>query len=156
MSTARTLLVQVYHPDDSEEATGGKLSRLFSAANQISHDQGQAWEVLIRKYAKTRTSAANNYLWGVCYTLMADASGYEKEELHDLMCKKHFGVRIVEFMGVKKSVAVRTTTTNEHGDPETLPVPEFAEFVDFVIREAAMHLDLAIPAPTPQQVPRGE
>lgn len=156
MSNARTLLVQVYHPSDSEEMTGGKLARLFAAAHQVSHDPGQAWEILIRKYAKPRSNPANNYLFGVCYGHMSDASGYDKDELHDLMCKKHFGTRIVEFMGVKKSVPARTTTTNENGDPEVLPVPDFAEFVDFVIREAAMHLDLAIPPPTKEQVPRGE
>lgn len=112
------------------------------------------WEVTIRKYARKRTLPANNYLWGVAYTLMSDESGYGKEELHEIMCGKFFGTKVVEVMGVKKRLPNRSTTTNENGDDDVLSTAEFAEFVDFVIREASEHMDLAIPAPTTEQVPR--
>lgn len=150
----RLLLSQIYWPTDTDEQRSGKWQRLCQAMLSLVFGSDKAWEVTIRRYVRKRTIPANNYLFGVAYTLMSDESGYEKEELHEIMCGKFFGVRVVEVMGVKKRVPIRTTTTNEEGEDDVLDTISFAEFIDFVIREAAQHMDLAIPPPTTEQVPR--
>lgn len=150
----RVLLNQVYWPTDTEEQRSGKWQRLCQAVLTVVFGSDKAWEVSIRRYARKRSVPANNYLWGVAYTLMSDESGYEKEELHEIMCGKYFGTKVVTVLGVSKRVPNRSTTTNEEGDEDVLGTADFAEFVDFVIREAAVHMDLAIPPPTTEQVPR--
>lgn len=150
----RILLSQIYWPGDSPEQTQGKWQRAIQAMGSVVFGSDKAWELTIRRHVKKRSCAANNYLWGVVYALMSDASGYEKEELHELMCGKFFGTKVIEVMGVKKRLPVRTTTTDDSGEADTLGTGEFAEFVDFAIREAAIWFDLAIPPPTLEEVPR--
>lgn len=143
------LLKQVYYPNEVQHPRSDKLDRLTTAVQREF-----PVEVQVRRFQKKRSPEANAYLWGVCYPLIADASGYEKEEVHYVMCCKHFGTKVVEVMGERFTRPTRTTTTNEDGEAEWLNVMEFAEFVDFVIREAALWYDVAIPPPTPKEVPR--
>lgn len=147
--TNPVLLKQVYYPADTDGQRDDKCERLIPSLRREF-----PVEVIVRRFAKKRSPEANAYLWGVCYPLIADASGYEKEEVHYVMCCKHFGTKVVEVMGESFTRPVRTTTTNEDGEAEWLNVMEFAEFVDFVIREAALWYDVAIPPPTPKDVPR--
>lgn len=143
----RVLLSQVYWPDDKPEQRADKVARLVKMVAEMSQSGDRAYSVVIRRHSKPRSQEANNYLWGVVYQMMSDASGYERDELHELMCGKFFGTKVVEVLGVRKRVPIRSTTTDEDGNPDTLPTAEFARFVDMAIREAAMHLDLAIPPP---------
>ena len=143
-----TLLKQVYYPDDRPEQTADKTARLIASLHKEF-----AVEVEIKRHAKKRSPEANAYLWGVCYPLLSDASGYEKEELHYVMCCKFFGTKVVEVMGERYERPVRTTTTNEDGELEWLDSATFAQFVDFVIREGALWYDVAIPPPSPKEVP---
>lgn len=144
------LLKQVYRAEDLSRQVDDKLVRLTG----VIVGRTFPLEIEVRRFQKKRSPEANAYLWGVCYPLMSDASGYEKDEIHYAMCCKYFGTKVVEVMGEKFERPVRTTTTNEDGELEWLGVVEFAEFVDFVIREAAFWYDVIVPPPTPKQVPR--
>lgn len=148
------LLSQVYWPGEDVQVRDGKWKRLAQVMVSGVFGSERAWEITIRRHVKKRTAPANNYLWGVVYTVLSDETGYEREELHEIMCGKFFGTRIVELFGVSKRVPIRSTTTNEQGEADTLGVGDFAQFVDFVIREAAIHMDVVIPPPTTEQVPR--
>ena len=143
------LLKQVYRPEDRSEIVADKTARLIGALKRDF-----PVEVVIRRFQKKRTPEANAYLWGVVYPVLADVSGYEKDELHYVMCCRFFGTKVVEVMGERFEKPVRTTTTNEDGELEWLGAGPFAEFVDFVIREAALWYDAIVPPPTPKDVPR--
>lgn len=150
MSGKQSIIKQTYWMDDAPDFVVDKLNRLNAAIESREHPV----VVEVRRYQKPRSPEANAYLWGVCYVHMSAASGEEREDLHVIMCRKFFGTKIIDAMGVKYEVPIRTTTHNEHGDKEWLGAMEFAELVDFVIREAAMWYDVAIPPPTPKEVPR--
>jgi hypothetical protein len=151
----RIALNQVYWPTDTAAQTDGKWQRLVQVVAATVFGSPYAWEITVKRHAKKRSVPANNYLWGVCYVAMSDASGYEKDELHEIMCGKFFGNKVIDIMGVKKRVPLRSTTTNEEGEEDTLSTAAFAEFVDFVIREAATWFEVVIPPPSPAEVPRG-
>lgn len=146
-----TLIKQVWWPNDTDGQRADKLARLMG---MLQSRPAFPIEIEVQRHQKKRTPKANNYLWGVCYVYMADASGYEKDELHYAMCCKYFGTKVVEIMGEKTVRPIRTTTTNEDGEAEWLGSGDFAEFVDFVIREASNWYDVSIPPPSPQEVPR--
>lgn len=137
---------QVYSPLDTVDQQSDKLSRL----TKMLVNADFPLEVSVKRKVKTRSPEASNYLWGVCYPIMANASGYEKEELHVAMCRKWFGSKVIEVMGEKFTIPVRTTTLNENGDREVLGAGDFWDFTDFVIREAAMWYDVTIPPPDPE------
>jgi hypothetical protein len=146
------LLRQTYWPADSSEQRADKVARLVTSVQRTDF----AVTVEVKRHQKKRSPEANAYLWGVVYPLLADASGYEKEELHYVMCCRFFGTKVVEVMGQRYERPVRTTTTNEDGELEWLPPGPFAELVDFAIREGALWYDVIVPPPSPKQVPRDE
>lgn len=145
-----TLLKQTYWMTDDEDRVSERMLRLAAVIQGRTHNI----EIEVKRHQKKRTPEAQGYLWGVCYPLMSDASGYEKEEIHYAMCCKFFGVKVVEIMGQRYERPIRTTSTNEDGEAEWLGSSDFADFTDFVIREAADWYDVAIPPPTPKEVPR--
>lgn len=154
-SLAKTLIKQTYWPEDTDAQIHEKRERLNRAMFPV-HGQApnKAIVVEVKLHAKKRSPEANSYLWGVVYPIMSDASGEEKDEIHFAMCCKYFGEKVIEVMGEKYRRPLRTTTTNEDGEAEWLSPGEFAEFVDFTIREAAFWYDVAVPPPTPKEVPR--
>lgn len=147
--TDPVLLRQVYWPDDDSEKRAGKISRLIAATSA----QNFPVEITIRRHRKKHSNDARAYLWGVCYALLSEASGYEKEELHEAMCKSYFGVKPVQVMGQTFDRPLRTTTHNEHGERDELDVSSYGQFIEFVIREAALWYDIAIPPPKPKDMP---
>ena len=128
-------------------------------AIQLAHtvlnglDELVAWRVTVEPVKETRTLSQNAYLWGVCYPLMSERSGYEVAELHEYLLGEFYGW--VEKRVPKKpsnpkgteSVPRRTTTKNEAGERAVLSTKEFADFVDFVQRIAAEKMMLVIPSP---------
>lgn len=152
MSKQLVVLKQTYYPgSDTPEQRAGKIDRLVNNAILGSNF---AIEVEVKRHQKKRSPEANAYYWSVCLALMSEASGYERDEIHYAMCCKYFGSTIGEVMGQKFQRPVRTTTTNEDGELEWLSPGAFAEFVDFVIREALFWYDVVVPSPTPKEVPR--
>lgn len=76
-----------------------------------------------------RSLKANAYLWGVCYAILAEWSGHEREEIHEAMKGRFLrGRRVVLPNGEVMEVAGSTKDLDSAG---------FAEFVQKVKRFAA-------------------
>jgi hypothetical protein len=106
-------------------------------------DAGRPYRVTVEEAKSTRTNQQNRYLWGVAYKLIADAVGYEVDEVAEFMCGQYFGwtdKRVPKKPsnpeGVE-SVPVRTTTTNENGERSVLNKQDFTDYIAFVHRFAA-------------------
>lgn len=118
-------------------------------------DELVAWRVTIEPVKDERTVSQNAYLFGVCYPLMSEYSGYEKAELHEYLLGEFYGwvdKRVPKKPSNptgKESIPRRTTTKNEKGKRDVLDKKPFGEFVDFVQRFAAEKLMLVIPDPDP-------
>lgn len=143
-----TLIKQTWWPADVDRQREDKRERLLRILDQ---PREFPVEITVKRHQKKRSPEANAALWGVCYAMMADVSGYEKDEIHHIMCCKYFGTKVVEVMGERIERPIRTTTTNENGEQEWLSPGEFAAFVEFVIREAAFWFDIAIPPFVPKE-----
>ena len=120
----------------------------------LALDHRKPWKIVAYQDVRSRSGEANAYYNGIVLAQMSEVSGYEKEELHTELCMLYFGRATRTIMGRTHEVPLRTTTTNEAGEREVLGRGDFADFVDFAIRMAAEHFDLAIPPPTTEQVPR--
>lgn len=146
----RPLLNYVFGDEESPLTRTERATRLVDAIIEtVTADKlRRSIEVIVRFKVKPRSGKANGYLWGVCYDLLSEATGYEKEELHAEMCKLYFGTRQDTILGVLVERPNRTTTTDENGEDDTLEPAPFGEFIEFVIRRAAQYADIIIPAPT--------
>ncbi len=120
--------------------------------------QHGAIEADAKPWKPTRSSAQNNYLFGVCYPPLADAMGYTPGDIHEYMLGRHFGwadkpcpktPRCPE--GIE-SVPVRTTTKNAQGKRSVLKKMEFSDFIGTVHRIAAQ-AGVFIPDPDKDLVP---
>lgn len=148
----KALLKQTYWRADTPGQLVNKVQRLVELLSpEDGRERTQDLVVEVKKHVKSRSREAENYLFGVCYPLMSDASGYEKHEIHNAMLQAYFGTTAVEVMGQVVTKPVRTTTTNEDGEHEVLSAADYWDFTDFVIREAALWYDLAIPPPDPEK-----
>lgn len=102
-----------------------------------------AFKVTVEDLKPKRSDAQLRYLNGVCYKLIGDAIGYERDEVSEFLCGTFFGWR--EKKVPKKpsnptgleSVPIRTTTTDESGARDVLNKQQFADFLAFVQRFAA-------------------
>jgi len=106
-----------------------------------------SWRVEVCRHRNQRSTEQLAYLWGVAYELLSDATGYEKQDIHEYLCMMHFGSREKKLPGNRiESVPLRTTTENERGERDVLDKPAFCEFVAFVQRFGAYH-GIMIPDP---------
>lgn len=117
-------------------------------------DPGHAYRVTVEDAKATRTNQQNRYLHGVAYKLIADAVGYEIEEVAEYCCGAFFGwtdKRVPKKPsnpeGVE-SVPVRTTTRDADGKRRVLNKQEFSDYVAFVQRFGAKR-GVHIPDPDP-------
>lgn len=101
------------------------------------------WKVQVSATRPQRSEAQLRYLNGVCYKLIGDAIGYERDEVSEFMCGTFFGWRDKKVpkkpsnpTGLE-SVPIRTTTTDENGARSVLNKQEFADYLAFVQRFAA-------------------
>lgn len=116
------------------------IGRVVHALEDLPEDKG--WRVLIEEVKCERSLQQNKYLW-VIYTEISKVTGYEKQDIHEDILKRHFGVRLKkvprcrDFPEGLKEIPIRTTTTDEHGRRSVLSKFQFIELVDFVKRYAA-------------------
>jgi hypothetical protein len=151
--TAQTILLP---RDLPREKMIARVSRLLY---ELPMDK--AWRVQISQHKSPRSDAQNRYLNGVCYKLIGDAIGYERDEISEYMCGRFFGWK--EKRVPKKpsnphgveSVPLRTTTTDENGRRSVLGKTEFAEYVAFIQRFAASK-GVMIPDPDPDHAEHEE
>jgi hypothetical protein len=105
--------------------------------------QDKAWRVSVREQRRTRTTAQNAYLHGVCYLTIANAIGYEPEEVAEYLCGTYFGWTDKRVPKTPRnpegwaSVPVRTTTRDENGNRDVLDKQKFSDYVAFIQRFAA-------------------
>lgn len=98
--------------------------------------EGKSWKVSVEEVKSERSLQQNAYLWAV-YTEISKATGYEKSDIHEHVCKSHFGTRVKKTPWGLQEVPIRTTTTDQHGRRSVLSKVEFMDLVEFVKRYAA-------------------
>lgn len=135
---------------------GDRKRALLLAVSVLENlDEDAAWRVTIEPAKATRTLSQNAYLFGVCYKMISEATGYELDEVHEYCLGQHFGWRIKRVPKKpsnpqgKESIPLRTTTTNEAGKRSMLNTRQFSDYVDDVQRFAAKTLSIVIPDPDP-------
>jgi hypothetical protein len=96
-----------------------------------------------------RTPDQLRYLWGVAIQMLADHSGYEREDVHEYLCGSYWGWKPKRLPGGRESqVPIRTTTTNEDGERDVIDGDAFWDYVEFVQRVGARQ-GVVIPDPDP-------
>ena len=100
-------------------------------------------EVSSKPWKKTRSNEQNALLFGVVYPPIAEAMGYEVEDIHVYMLGRHFGWVDAKVPKTPRnpegleSRPFRTTTRDENGKRNVLSTVEFSKFLDTVERVAA-------------------
>ncbi len=76
------------------------------------------WEVEVREYRKKRTNNANSRYWVAVVTPIARHTGYEPEEMHEILKYKFLGMETVEIGGkeIQKLRSTRKLTTQQFAD----------------------------------------
>lgn len=110
------------------------IERVVHALEVLPEEKG--WKVSVEEIKSERSLAQNAYLW-VAYTAISKATGYEKADIHEYICKRYFGTRVKQIPGGSIEVPIRTTTTDERGRRSVLNKVQFMELVEFVKRYAA-------------------
>lgn len=134
-------------PAESPEERAKRIQRIAAFLLRLPADK--AWELLPRPFKRTRTERQNNAMWGVAYKTLSDYTGYSEPEIHELMCRGHFGEVEDEALGMKRIRPRRTTTTNERGERDVLSRAAMSEFYAFVVQKAA-EIGCYIEDPDPQ------
>lgn len=112
-----------------------------------SLDPEHPWEVRVRPWARARSEAQNRTLFRA-YDILSEATGFTKDELHDVFCRRFFGTVDREFAGVKTSRPLRTTTRDEMGSRDVLKAVAFSDFYAMV-EQVAAEAGVVIPPPLP-------
>lgn len=95
-----------------------------------------------------RTLPQVAYLHSVCYTMLSDHTGYEKDEIEEYLLGSWFGWKEKKLPGGRvSSVPIRRTTTDEEGNRDVLEGRKFWDFVEWIQRVAARQ-GLLIPDPS--------
>ena len=116
-------------------AKGGAITHVVAAISALSKDQ--PLRITIDKIRNKRSEYQNHALFGIAYKLLSAFTGYTKDELHTVMCKKFYGVKRKEIFGETLDEPIRRTTTDENGDNDVVTTEVFCEFYDMVQREGA-------------------
>ena len=91
------------------------------------------WEVTIKRYVKPRSDNQHGY-YRTLRDLVSEHTGYEKDEVHDIMRTKAGLHETVHGVEILKS-------TNK------MNVVEMGELIEVTIRTAAQDMDLSLPPP---------
>lgn len=108
------------------------------------------YEVTIQPYKSTRSQAQNRLMWGAWYPVICDYTGYTKEELHEIIKAKFFGVKEVvtrDLQGNKMTIHLpngSTTKLKVHDpDPDTPCMVKYLQLIETL----ASDLGLTLPFP---------
>lgn len=84
-----------------------------------------------------RTIPQVAYLHAVCYAMLSEHTGYEKEEIEEYLLGSYFGWKDKKLPGGRvSSVPIRRTTTDEEGNRDVLEGRKFWDFVEWIQRVA--------------------
>lgn len=106
--------------------------------------EGKEVDIEIEKAKRKRSNPQNSYLWGVCYKLISDHTGYEIDEVHE-MCKAKFNPKMKEIAN-KKTGEIETIQYSGSTTKMTT-----VEFMDFVAQIQRFFAPLGINIPDPNQ-----
>jgi len=104
-------------------------------------DSGKLYEVLVRPYRKNRTVQQNNYYFGVIIKLMCEETGYTKEEMHWMLCRKLLGVSEI---ADPESGEMHQIVNGTSG----LSTTEFSDYMEAVMLWGQQFLHINFPPPT--------
>lgn len=110
----------------------------------------KAWRVRIDELKGDRTDHQNNALFGVAYPPLVSATGYRPEEIHEVMCMKFFGKKVVEIGGETHEKPIRTTTTDSDGKRDVIDWDKFSTFYGMV-QQVGAEMDPPIWIPDPDR-----
>ena len=102
-------------------------------------------EVIVRLVKSQRSLEQNAWAWGCAYPILAESLGYdmhEHEDLHYALVEKCFGSHFDERM--------KTTVPNKRSSK--LTTKEFSDYMEWLVRFAAMELNCQIPLPNEVEV----
>ena len=92
-------------------------------------------ELVVKKEEIARTNQQSRYLFGVVYELISEATGYTKEEVHEMM--KSILLKDHKEVAGKRYTVIRST--------HDLTTVEMGEYIENVKRFASTELQLNIP-----------
>ena len=95
-------------------------------------------QIVIKPFGKNRSLPQNKFMWGVCYQLISEATGYTREEIHDSMRMMFLRDESREIPTLKSTTSLTTVEMNEY----------WAKIQQF----AAEKLGLIIPDPNQVEV----
>jgi|TARA_B100000035_G_C20945138_1_gene529366 hypothetical protein len=99
--------------------------------------EGKLVVISIDNYKTKRSLDLNKYYWGVVVRLLSDFTGFDKDDMHEVLKRK--------FLFAKKKIndewVEYTLSTTK------LSNTDMVEFIENVKRWAAEHLDVYIPDP---------
>lgn len=101
--------------------------------------EGNEVEITVAKRNYHRTSPQNNYYWGVVVELLAEAFGWDSEDMHEFL-KSKFSYKIVSRNGEEYRITRSTASLGTH---------EFIDYIEKCVRFAA---DQGVVIPEPHQI----
>lgn len=96
-------------------------------------------EVRIRAWSPSHTDDQRGYLWGVVYKTIADFTGYDVNDLHDIYLGLHFGRETREILGVPVSRPSRRSSG--------LGTQAYFDYTEFIRQHAMEKLGCFVPLP---------
>lgn len=103
----------------------------------LSKCQGQV-KVTFARAKKVRSKPSNSFYWAVPVAMIADETGHDAEEIHEMLKELFLGRRFITVAGVEHEIPKSTAGLTQ---------AEFTVYLDKVIGFAATELGMAIPGP---------
>lgn len=112
-------------------------------------DVTKDFQVTIGLVKKERSPQQNKALWGCAYETLRQATGNDKDALHDYFCGEYFGWDIKDVLGMKKKTPKRTTTTGYNGERDVISTIHLQDFYAFIQQRSAETVGVFVPDPDP-------
>jgi len=94
--------------------------------------------IIVKGWRRPRTNPQNRFMWGVCYQLISEVTGYTREEVHDAM-------RLMFLKDETRDLPTLKSTTS-------LTTIEMNEYWERIQQFAAEKLNIMIPNPNEVEV----
>ncbi len=127
------------------------MPQTLTIANELSRRQavehvaglsidGKQWEITVKRWRKKRTLNQNALYWKWIEEIVghiSDATGYERDEVHEYLKQRFLAPKLIEIDGV---AIMRFTTTG-------CDTKGMANYMDRIYRWASTELGLVLPQP---------
>ena len=122
---------------DGTERGEALARRLLAGA--YKHLPDGPYEMELRPFAETRRAKANAFLWAVVYKLIAEASGYTPDELHEIFKVRH-NSKLVADPATGEEMRIGLTTTK-------LTIEQFSVYLEACMVDGAEWWGVSFPEP---------